>query len=471
MRAAILAVLASCSVPGKFLIDAQGGGGDATDAATDASPYAPGDYVWIRSMSAMTTFGIADGAAGLVVAADLTAPADVGCATGQLTSNGSTDMAIVGLKDDDASCVYAKSWGNAGSEFPFLDVLDSSGAPLLYGLTGNPSAPYNYDIGQGAKSTSTAVGWIGRYLPTGPVWATTISGNADAKIITSTRGAGSTVYAVGQFAGTQSFNGGVLTSAGNDDLFVARFDTFTGAVALTTQYGGADNEVPTSAAPGPNGGLIFAGMYNGSLSIGGAAPTLTAVSSQNDTFIAAVDSNGVGLWATSIGEVLDDSNPHIAVDGNGDIYVAGTFEGTLVLGSYMFTAQQTTHDIYVAKLSGVDRSVQWAKQISSPGEDNVRGIAVDAHGHVAVGAWVTGTLDGDTPLGGADAVIAEYDATSGNLLWRKIFSTAGDDRAYFMTYGTSGDLYAIVNMGGAYDFGHPIIGPASPASLILRIAP
>ena len=167
MRAVALIVLAACSVPGKFLVDATAGG-DATDAPGDGSPFASGDYVWIRSMSAMSSFGVADGAAGLVIATDLTAPADMGCSSGPLTSNGGTDMAIVGLKDDDASCIYSKSWGSTGSEFPFVDVDESSGAPMLYGLTGNPTAPYNYDLGQGVKSTSTAVGFIGRYLPAGP---------------------------------------------------------------------------------------------------------------------------------------------------------------------------------------------------------------------------------------------------------------------------------------------------------------
>ena len=286
------------------------------------------------------------------------------------------------------------------------------------------------------------------------------------------------MYAVGQFAGSQTFNGATLNSAGNDDVFVARFDTFTGAVALTEQYGGADNEVPTSAIAGPAGGLIFAGMFDGSLSIGGAAPTLTAVSlGQNgDVRRAAAEEDGAGQ-AIQIGEILDDLNPHVTVDAGTAISgVVGTFEGTLTLGSYMFTAQVSnpvSHDLYVAKLSGTDRHVIWADQIGSAGDDNVRGIAVDARGHVAVGGWVTARFRQRHLHSAARMrnVVAEYATPRRAIyLWRKIFSTAGDDRAYFMTYGISGDLYAIVNMGGAYDFGHPIIGPAAPSSVILRIS-
>jgi hypothetical protein len=33
------------------------------------------------------------------------------------------------------------------------------------------------------------------------------------------------------------------------------------------------------------------------------------------------------------------------------------------------------------------------------------------------------------------------------------------------------DIYAVVNLGGAFDFGRPLIGPPAPASVVLRIVP
>jgi hypothetical protein len=465
MRAALLLALASCSVPNKFLID--GSNGNKTDARADAAADAAlpsGAYVWIRSMSSISTFGVADGPAGLVVVGDLTVPANVG--GGTLTSAGGTDIALACFADADASWVYSQRWGAAGNEFPFLDVLDSAGAPLMYGLTaGTP-----IDVGEGSTVVNgTSDGFVGRYLPTSPAWVLLMAGSMDSKFITSAHGAGSTVYVAGYFDGTTTFNGSNYTSQGGLDLFVANLNTFTGAVGLAAQFGGVNNEQPTGAAPGPNGGLIFAGMFDGTLALGGTAPTLTTAG-ENDIFIAEISSTGVPAWAVRFGEPMDDSNPHVAVDSNGDIYVTATFEGTITIGTTMLISAGM-HDIFVAKLSGTDRSVLWVEQIGSTGDDDVRGIAADDNGHVVVSGWVDGPIDNDNSLGGFDAVITEYDETTGAQNWRKIISTPGDDLGWATTFGNGGDVYVTVNLGGDYDFGQPIIGPADPSSVILRIKP
>jgi hypothetical protein len=34
-----------------------------------------------------------------------------------------------------------------------------------------------------------------------------------------------------------------------------------------------------------------------------------------------------------------------------------------------------------------------------------------------------------------------------------------------------GSLYAVVNLGGAYDFGKPLIGDPNPIGVLMRFAP
>jgi hypothetical protein len=46
-----------------------------------------------------------------------------------------------------------------------------------------------------------------------------------------------------------------------------------------------------------------------------------------------------------------------------------------------------------------------------------------------------------------------------------------DDRASAVTCGRNGDVYACVGIGGAFDFGMPVIGAPAPAAVLLRIAP
>ena len=52
-----------------------------------------------------------------------------------------------------------------------------------------------------------------------------------------------------------------------------------------------------------------------------------------------------------------------------------------------------------------------------------------------------------------------------------MYPATGADSTSALTYGRNGDLYAVVNIGGPYDFGMPVIGAPSPAAVLLRIAP
>jgi hypothetical protein len=63
------------------------------------------------------------------------------------------------------------------------------------------------------------------------------------------------------------------------------------------------------------------------------------------------------------------------------------------------------------------------------------------------------------------------DGATGNSRWRKVYSTARDDRASAVTYGRNGDVYACVGIGADFDFGMPVIGATGPAAVLLRIAP
>jgi len=454
-------VLAACSVPGKFLVTGDAGGDDAPPV--DGTMVPSGEYVWIRSMSSITTYGVAAGAAGLTIVGGLTVPGDLG--GGTLTPVGSYDMVVGGLAEADASHIYSKRIGDTASEFGFLDVTDSSGAPLVYGLTSG--TPYDLGLGSTASGGGTD-GFIGKYGPNAPSWVQRAYGTLDDKFLISARGAGSTVYAGGYFEGTTLFNGGQMTSAGGRDALLARMNTFTGAVDLTKQYGGTGRD-EVSGVFATTGGLILTGLFDDTINFGGTSSPLTS-GGLLDIYIAKLDTNGAGVWAVRYGGAGDDRDVRVAVDGSGDIYIAGTFQQTLSFGTIMLTANGAA-DAFVAKLRGTDGSPIWATSFGGTGDDAIRGIGVDAQGRVAVSGWVTGAIDGGTTLGGADAVITSYAAADGMMRWRKVYSTAGDDRAWPMTYGTSGDLFVGVHLGGTYDFGHAVIGPASPASVIVRISP
>lgn len=439
----------------------------ADDGGVIDSPNSPpGTVRWVRSLSSMEALGVADGPGGLVVTGAITAPADLG--GGTLLPAGAADQVIAGFNANDASHIYSVRHGAVGQvqEFGFLHEVDSLGSPLIYGVSYG-----NVDLGLGAVDGgggAGADGYIGRYGPGSPSWIQRIVGPGEDKIIASALGTGSTIYGAGWFEQTTTFNGAQLTSAGGRDVFLARFNTFTGAVDLMKQYGGIGRDEAASAASA-GGTLVVAGMFDDTLAFGGTTKPITSIGAL-DVWVAKIDANGDGVWAVRFGGTGDDRDPRLAMDAAGDVYVAGTFQNQVAFGAINLISNGMA-DIFVAKLHGTDGSVVWAVSIGSVNNDGAGDIAVDAAGHVVLVASVGGAIDGGTSAGGSDAVLASFDGATGNSRWRKVYSTAQNDGSSAVTYGRNGDVYACVGIGGDVDFGVPIIGAQAPAAVLLRIAP
>eukprot|EP00934_Nitzschia_sp_Nitz4_P006481 Nitzschia sp. Nitz4//scaffold9_size221794//21178//25290//NITZ4_001318-RA/size221794-processed-gene-0.41-mRNA-1//-1//CDS//3329560917//6471//frame0 len=82
------------------------------------------------------------------------------------------------------------------------------------------------------------------------------------------------------------------------------------------------------------------------------------------------------------------------ISGKNSVYVAGTVENgaTLDVGSQVSAGRD---DIFVAKLSTTDGSVDWLKQVGSNGDDRVahgNGVAVDNNGNAVVYGDTNGSL-------------------------------------------------------------------------------
>jgi hypothetical protein len=437
-----------------------------TDAPPgDASAAKSGDVVWVRSMSAAFGQGIAEGPGGVVFTSSITAPTDFG--GGVMTPLGAVDLAIGGFKADDGSYIYQarQNSAGAGSVYGFLQQTDSLGNPLVYGVSyGDVDLGTGTAKGKGGGGTG-ADGFIGRYGSNAPAWVNRIVGPGEDKIVCTAPAPGGEVYAGGWFEQTTVPTwGGQLTSAGGRDMIVARMNTFTSAVSMTKQYGGAGrDEISAIAGDGTN--LILGGFFDDTLKFDGT-PSLTATSTAAmppvpslDGFVAKLDPNMTAVWAMRFGGTGEERGTMVALDKHGDVYVAGQFQNQVAFGAVNLDAMGM-HDIFVAKLHGDTGSVAWAVQLGTIGDDGPNRIVVDSGGHPVL----IGGMNGD-------AFITSLDPGNGSVRWQKVIATSGTDYGWTISVGASGDLYAVVNLGGAFDFGKPLIGPAAPASVVMRIVP
>ncbi len=432
----------------------------------------------MRSLSSLQALGVADGPGGLVVTGSLTAPADLG--GGALVPVGGAALVVAGF-DTDGKHLFSVRHGDVGDVFPFLHGLNASGAPFVHGVSYG-----DVDLGRGKVAGGSpgvtqgipADGYLGLYGPGAPAWVARIVGTGEDKIVATAPGPGSTVYGAGWFEGTATFNGGTLTSAGGRDLFLARFDHFSGNVQLTRTFGGSGRDEISSA--GRNGdALAIAGMFDDTLAFGGTAPALTSAG-RLDVFVAKLDEMGAGIWAVRYGGAGDDRDPHIAVDTAGDVYIAGSFTGQIAFGAVNLVAHGANDvDIFVAKLRAGDGTVAWAISLgsapsaSASGIDGVSDLVVSSTGQLALSGTLNGALDAQPAGGGVDALVASFYTDTGATRARTVYGTDGPDRSFALAYGRDHDLYAVVSLGGPYDFGSnvPFIGAPGPAAVLLRLMP
>lgn len=82
----------------------------------------------------------------------------------------------------------------------------------------------------------------------------------------------------------------------------------------------------------------------------------------------------------------------------------------------------------------------WVRQFGSSGNDYAYGIDVDSSGNVYVAGTTEGTLPSSTNSGGQDNFVAKYDK-SGALQWRRQFGTSDDDIIFDIAVDDSGNYY------------------------------
>jgi len=144
------------------------------------------------------------------------------------------------------------------------------------------------------------------------------------------------------------------------------------------------------------------------------------------------------LWGTAAFE----GAAGVAVDFQGNVYVAGSTRGALD-GQLLAGGS----DAFLSKFNryGVR---QWTRQWGSTGEETAYGVAVDSSGNIYVAGATNLTFDGQTSAGDVDAFLTKW-SENGQKAWTRLFGTTGADEARAVTTDTLGNIYVTGETGGA----------------------
>ena len=177
-----------------------------------------------------------------------------------------------------------------------------------------------------------------------------------------------------------------------------------------------------------------------------------------DTKICADGPPPPPAWPLQIGGPLEDTGRFVRTDGQGNVYVSGSFRATTHVGPKSHNKVITSKgavDQYLAKLDPTGK-VLWTLTIGTKNNDVLSDLAVDAKGNSYIaGSFSSSLMIGTKKVlsgGKKDVYLAKMNP-SGVVQWATAAGGAGSDGVLSITLDSSGKLYVLGIFHQAATFG------------------
>jgi hypothetical protein len=315
---------------------------------------------------------------------------------------GSFDFFVV-KKDAAGNYLWAKTFGNAGSDRAFSITVDSLDNIIIGGYFQNT---LDFDLG---------------------------SGNA------------------------------TFTPVGAYDAFILKLDNNGNFIWVKT-FGGAGSTVwPLSIECDNNGNIVNAGMYqNAAMDADPSANIATApyYGGVQDIYVQKLDFNGNYIWSASAGGTGVDRANSLTLDNNGNCYIAGYFQNTVDFntGAGVNNITATSDDGFLLKL---DANGNYVNCVASAGASDEQFTSVyysETNNAILLGGYFSGTLDFDygagtdskTVTGSSNGFVQKLDLSL-NHNWVKTVGGANAIRTYAVTSDRTGNIYSAGRFNTTFD--------------------
>lgn len=345
--------------------------------------------------------------------------------------------------------LWAKQFGEAGTQQGLSVAVDGAGNVVLAGSLFGAA-----DFGGGPlTSAGQSDAFLAKFDTDGNhVWSK-VFGDTKAQtaldVAIDTTG---NVVVLGSFTGPIDLGGGPLVSSGGPDMFVAKLDP-QGKHIWSKGFGSGQTLAAARATLDPTGEVLITGYFYGAVNLGGGVLTSKAGA---DLFIVKLDSDGNHIWSKQFGGAGDQYGNGIATGTDGALVVTGSFGGTIDFGGTLLSSAGGS-DIFVAKLDPAGVHI-WSKRFGDFADGQIgNSLAVDKSGGVYLGGALSGTVNfgGKVPLsaeGNGDAFVAKLDANGGHL-WSTRFGNGANQLVNGIAIDPPGNVSFVGSFDGAIDFG------------------
>ncbi len=386
-----------------------------------------------------------------------------------ILTNAGSDEAFLAKYDGAGSLLWANRIGGSGSDIGYSVATDSNGNCYAVGtFAGTASFGSSNLTALGAKDV-----FIAKYDPTGNcVWVTQAGGNSATphRVVAK----GTNIYVAGEFVGSFGLGGTTFNSAGQEDVFLAKF-TSDGALLWTRQVGGNFSEQVGGLAVDDAGNAFITGWFTTYTLIVGGFTLQRTFSGASDFFLVKYDAIGNVVWAKREGGDGYDRGKAVALDAVGNIYVAGSFQATTIFGGQSLTSSGD-YDVFIAKYGSAGNLV-WIRQSGGTGSDEPYDIGLDGNGNIYVAGQFQGTANFQgtfiSSAGSVDMFLSKH-SSSGDLVVVKQGGGPAGDLAYAMTVDNAGNCFAAGQVANDATFGTTLLsaGPDSRVDIfVTRVGP
>ena len=275
------------------------------------------------------------------------------------------------------------------------------------------------------------------------------------------------IYITGTSLGTNVY-GANVTSGTNDDIFVAKLNS-SGEVQWVYTAGGTGRDRGRKIALDSSGNIYVVGYYRNVVDFGGGNET----SNGNwDAFLLKLNNSGTFQWVKSFGDTLNDLGRDVVVDSNDNVYMLGDFRGTVTFPS-IASRIASSADMFVLKVNSSGDNVRLYTGASTSGDESARAMAIDSSDNLYITGSFSGTMnfgDGNnvTASFSHDLFIVKLNS---DLQFQNIYlsSISTAQKAKGIAVDSSGNIYATGNFNGTVDFGGGLLNRSSQDIYLLKL--
>jgi chitodextrinase len=250
------------------------------------------------------------------------------------------------------------------------------------------------------------------------------------------------VVVTGTFQRTVDFGGGDIASRlGGLDLFVAKLRGTDGAHLWSRSFWNYGDDIAYGLSTDTRGDVLVTGFFGSTIDFGGGA--LEGTATNNAFLVKLAGADGGHLWSRALTATSSGRGYGVAADRLGGVVVTGFFEGTLRLPGRTLEAGGPS-DTFVARYAGADGALRWVTSFPSNGADTGHGVAVDGSGNVTLAGQFWGEIwFGPRRLvsvGRSDVFVARLGAADGVPYWADVYGGFGNDYGYGVASAPGGRI-------------------------------